>query len=763
MREAMAKTVRAAAVAKHIGISSQELRQMLGQVNFGVKPTDREFPEGIVNGIVRFASRKLKREVDPFIISSDEEPVKEKVEAKQEEVKEEKPVEPKRETAFDTLRKLGHQKVEEKKPAQKPHAPAIFRKIQVDKTEVEKAKKKIEEKKQKSKEEREKEALEKKAMHRKKRAQTLVKKEGVVSIPEVVSIKEFSEKVGIPAGQIIAVLMKNGVMVTMTQSLDFDTYALIAEELEIELTKEAAEASIEDMKTQNLEQLLQDDPENLVESPPVIVVMGHVDHGKTAILDAIRNTRVIEGEAGGITQHIGAYQVEKKGKKLTFLDTPGHEAFTAMRARGSKTADIAILVVAADEGMKPQTIEALNHAREAKLPIIVAINKIDKPDANLDKIKGQLAEHDLAPEDWGGKTICVPVSALQNKGINDLLEMIILQSEILEIKSNPKRNAVGTVVESHLDPSLGPIATILVNAGTLKVGDDFVLGESAGKIKMMTNDKGKKIASALPGMPVQIAGLNEVPSAGSLLQVFPSKKIAQEKAEQLQELAQEESSGASLSDIMAGLATGKMKFLKIVLKADTEGSLEAVRQAIEKIESDEVAPKIIHAAVGAVTETDIMMASASQGMVIGFNALVSPRAKRIAEQEKVEVQNYDIIYNLTDDVRKILTGLLEPEVIETIVGQIQVKQIFYSKKKMMIVGCKITKGYIENGISVRIFRGDEEEAVGKGKVASLQHFEKKVKKVEENQECGIQFEGKISVEEGDRLEAFTMEERMKTL
>lgn len=554
-------------------------------------------------------------------------------------------------------------------------------------------------------------------------------------------------------------------MVTMTQSVDFDTLSLISEELEIQIKREETQGSAEDLKEKNLEHLIADDAENLVERPPVIAVMGHVDHGKTKILDAIRETKVAEGEAGGITQHIGAYQIEKNGRKLTFLDTPGHEPFTAMRARGAKTADIAILVVAADEGMKPQTIEAMNHAKEAGLPIIVAINKIDKQAADIEKVKGELAGHELTPEDWGGETVMVPVSALQKKGIDDLLEMIVLQAEMLELKANPNRLVVGTVIESHLDPSLGAIATVLVNTGTLKIGDNFVLEEHSGRVKTMVNDEGKRIKTAPPGMPVRISGLTEVPSTGEILQVYPSTKIAREKAEEMKELKeQEKGSGSSLSEIMSGLKQGKMKFLKIVLKADTEGSLEAVRQAIEKIESEEVAPKIIHAAVGGITETDIMMAAASQGVVLGFHVLVSPRVKRIAEKEKVEVQNYDIIYQLIDDVRDILTGLLEPEVVESIVGQFQVKQVFYTKKKMMIVGGKVTKGYIENGSMVRVFRGeDQENPVGTGKVASLQHFEKKVPKIEENQECGIQFEGKVSIEEGDRLEVYKLEERMKTL
>ncbi len=790
------KIIRAAALAKHIGITSQELRQMLTEVNFGVKPTDREFPFSFAAGIIRFAGRKLKREIAPLeaqsgeILENDREEeapedilkkvVASQIEArrakpeqeivKKEIIPEEKPkeevkAEPRKENAFDRLNQLGKKKAEVPVAVRPQSAPAIFRKIEVDPAKAAAAKKKIEEKEKKSKEEREQEVIEKKAMHRKKKTQVFVKKEGIIGIPANISIKEFSEKIGIAPSGIISVLLKNGVMATLTQSLDFDTFSLISEELEVQIKKEETEANIEDIRAKNIGQLLIDDSENLIERPPVIVVMGHVDHGKTAILDAIRNTKVVEGEAGGITQHIGAYQVEKKGKKLTFLDTPGHEAFTAMRARGSKTADIAILVVAADEGMKPQTIEALNHARAGDLPIIVAINKIDKPDANLDRIKAQLAEHELTPEDWGGKTVCVPVSALQKKGIDDLLEMIAIQSELLELKANPHRLAVATVVEAHLDPALGPIATLIINTGTLKVTDDFVLGEESGRVKMLIDDLGKKIKFAEPGKPVQIAGMPVVPPAGAILQVFPDKKTAQEKAEQIRDLsASEKKIGVGLSEIMAGLAAGKTKFLKIVLKADTEGSLEAVRQSLEKIESLEVRPKIIHGGVGGVTETDIMMAAASGGMVIGFNALVSPRVKRISEKEGVEVQNYDIIYNLIDDVKKILTGLLEPEILEITVGELLAKKIFFTKKKMMIVGCEITKGFAELGASVKIFRGEnQEKPAGIGKIAVLQHFERKVDRLEEGNECGIQFEGKIEILEGDRLELWKKEKRMKTL
>jgi translation initiation factor IF-2 len=772
----MKRMMRAAAVAKHIGISSQELRKMLSEVNFGIKPTDREFPETIASGVVRFAARKFKKNIPPLVVHQEES------ESDPEEVLPQEdsvtiPQTKQEETAFEKLSRLGKRRVEEPKKEEKTiedekkdkespvGSPAIFRKIEVDPKEAE-AIKKAHEKEKKSKQEREQEVLEKRVMERRrKKTPELIKKEGIIEIPASISIKEFSEKVGVPAGEIITILMKNGMMVTMTQTIDFDTLSIVAEEIDVQISKKEQEASAKDLKERNLDQLIHDETENMEKRPAVVVVMGHVDHGKTKILDAIRETRVAEGEAGGITQHIGAYQVEKNNQKITFLDTPGHEAFTAMRARGTKTADIAILVVAADEGIKPQTKEAISHALEAKLPIIVAINKVDKPEANIETVKGELASHNLTPEDWGGEIITVPVSALKGEGIDALLDVVLLSSEMLELKANPNRLAVGTIIESNLDASLGPVATVLINTGTLRVGDSFILGKIMGKVKTMVNDEGKRVQLAPPGMPVRISGLSRVPSTGEILQVFPDAKTAREKAEEFALLEHEDKNRASLSEIMAGLQQGKIKFLKIVLKADTEGSLEAVKQAIEKIESNEVLPKVIHSAVGGVTETDVMMATASCGIVLGFNAGISPRIKRIAERERVEIQNYNIIYKLIDDVKDILSGLLEPEIVETVIGNLQVKQVFYTKKKMMIVGGKVTDGYLKNGVYVRIFRrADQEETlIGTSKISSLQHFEKRIPRIEENQECGIQLEGKIVVEEGDRIEAYTKEERIKTL
>lgn len=777
----MNKKIRAVTVAQHLGITTQELRKYLSEVNFGVKPTEREFPESIANGIVRFVARKLGKKIDPLISFDDDnvpDEQEELGEVTEEQSKEESVLEKManiaRQSRADVLHKKEEKKEEEKqektkeeskKADDKPKSTAIFRKIELSEEEREKAKKKadIEQKSRKSKEEREAEKLEEKAFLKKERAQVLKKKEGMVELPEKITVKEFSEKIGVMPSKVIAALMKNGVMAMINNVIDFDTCEIIADELEVKVKKSAGTASSKDLFARDLDKLLvDDDKKNLIERPAVVAVMGHVDHGKTKILDAIHKTKVADSEAGGITQRIGAHQIEKNGKLITFLDTPGHEAFTAMRARGAKTADIAILVVAADEGIKPQTIEAIDHAREANANIIVAINKIDRPSANIDKVKGELAAHELTPEDWGGTTVTVPVSGLTGEGIDTLLDMIILVSEMLELKANPKRLAVGTVIESHLDESLGPVATILVNTGTLKVGDHFIVGKVSGKVKSMTTDEGKKIQQALPSDAVQIAGLTSSVPAGEILQVFPSGKIVKEKLEEMLDLeGQKSGSGMGVGQIMEQLKLGKMNFLKIVLKTDSDGSLEAVRQAVEKIRNDEVATKVIHAGVGTITESDVIMAAASQGIVVGFNARISPRVKRIAEQEGVEVRNFDVIFELTDTVKKILEGLLEPEFEEIMTGEAEVKKIFWAKGKTLILGCKVEKGSLEKDEKLVVMRNNEK--VGEGKITVLQHFEKKVNIIEENQECGIQYEGPVKVEEGDILQGFKTEKKIKTL
>ncbi len=619
-----------------------------------------------------------------------------------------------------------------------------------------------EEQKRLRKKEREEETIERKLLQKKRQDQIFVKKEGTVELPDQLSVKEFAEKIGIPTSQILASLVKNGVFANLNSTIDFETFQLIAMEHEVEVKKTESTATSEMLFEGNLHELLKDDAGNLTPRPPVIVVIGHVDHGKTSILDRIRKAKVAEGEAGGITQHIGAYQIDKNGRFITFLDTPGHESFTAMRARGTKTADIAILVVAADEGVKPQTIEAIHHAQEAGIPIIVAMNKIDKQSANPERVKGELNENGLHPEEWGGTVPVIPVSAHSGEGIDDLLEIVLLQADLLDLRANPNRKTVGTVIEAHLDPSVGPVATILVNTGTLRIKDPFLIGRVKGRVKTMIDASGKSLKEITPGGAAQISGIDEIPTPGDIIQVFDNEKIIHKKIDELKALHYlKKGMGLGVSQIIDKLQHGEMKFLKIVLKADTNGSLEAVKQSIDKIKNPNVGVKIIHAAVGAVSDTDVLMAAASQGIVIGFNVIISPRVSRIADKESVEVQNYDIIYNLIADIEKILTGLLEPELVEVIVGTSIVRQIFFTKRKLMIVGCKVESGKMKLKSKTRVFRNDEK--IGDGVIIGLQHFDKKVKEVEENQECGIQFESDIPLEVGDKVECFELEKRIRTL
>lgn len=590
-----------------------------------------------------------------------------------------------------------------------------------------------------------------------------------VKIPDSITVKEFSEKTGINVAKVIGELMKNGILVNINQQIDFETAQVISDDLGIKLERIRSVVSTDDLLSGDVSNLLKEDDASLLqERPPVVCVMGHVDHGKTKLLDTIRKADVVSGESGGITQHIGAYQIEKNGKLITFLDTPGHEAFTAMRARGARVTDIAILVVAADEGMKPQTIEAMNHAKEAGVPIIVAINKIDKPEANVDKIKGELTEHDLQPEDWGGKTVTVPVSALNGDGIDELLEVVLLTAEIEELKANPDREAVGTVVEAHLDPGLGPVATILVNTGTLKVTDNVIIGNTYGRIKLMRDHNGKPIKIAGPSTPIFIAGLDVTPKSGDILQVVANESIAKTRAHEValitKKLDLEKMSG--MNQVISTVQSEKV--LKIVLKADTKGSMEAIKSSIAKIKDEEVAVKIIHSGVGTVTESDIMMASASKGIVFAFHTdFDSPAVKRNAERENVEVKKYVVIYNMLEDVTRILSGLIEPEILEVVIGKADVKQIFLTKKKEMIIGCKITEGKLLPKAKLRVIRGKtdegEDDVVGVGLIESLRKVETAVKVMKAGSECGIKYTGNVKVEEGDVLEAFIEEERQRTI
>ncbi|SHF23580.1 translation initiation factor IF-2 [Desulforamulus putei] len=575
-----------------------------------------------------------------------------------------------------------------------------------------------------------------------------------IQIGETITVQELAEKLKKTAAEVIKKLMNLGVLATINQEIDFDTAALIAGEFGVE-----AELKVAVDKEALIMAEPEDDPAQLVPRPPVVTIMGHVDHGKTSLLDAIRQTNVTAGEAGGITQHIGAYQVEHNGKKITFVDTPGHAAFTAMRARGAQITDIAILVVAADDGVMPQTVEAINHAKAANVPIIVAINKMDKPEANPDKVKQELTQHELVVEDWGGDVIAVPVSAKTRMGLDNLLEMILLVAEVNELKANPNRRARGTVVEAELDKGRGPVATVLVQNGTLNVGDTIVVGHAYGRVRAMIDDKGRRVKKAGPSTPVEILGLSDVPEAGDILVVVEDEKLAREVAEKRQMRKREEilkaTAKISLDDLFKHIQEGQIKELPIILKADVQGSIEALAQALEKLSTDEVKVNLIHSGVGAINETDIMLASASNAIVIGFNVRPDANARKIAEAEKIDIHLYRVIYEVIDDVKKAMSGLLDPEYKEVILGHVEVRKIFKASKIGTIAGCYVTEGKITRDSGIRLIR--DGIVIHEGKLDSLKRFKDDVKEVAQGYECGITIENFNDIQEGDIIEAFTVE------
>ncbi|WKV09089.1 translation initiation factor IF-2 [Thermoanaerobacterium sp. CMT5567-10] len=576
----------------------------------------------------------------------------------------------------------------------------------------------------------------------------------IISIPAFITVKELSEKMKINPSDIIKKLISRGIMVTINQQIDYENASQIAEEYGFLLEKK------EDNED-NLEIIdKEDDEKDLLPRPPVITVMGHVDHGKTSLLDAIRKTNVTQREAGGITQHIGASVVEINGKKVVFLDTPGHEAFTAMRARGASVTDIAVLVVAADDGVMPQTIEAINHAKAANVPIIVAINKIDKPNANPDRVKQELVEHGLVPEDWGGNTICVNVSAQKNIGLDDLLEMILLEAEMLELKANPNRPARGTIIEAQLDKNRGPIATVLVQKGTLKTGDVIIAGTAYGKVRAMFDDKGRKVKKATPSIPVEVLGLSDVPKAGDILVVLDDEKKARSIAEKRKEKYREEEimqkQKISLDELFNQIKEGNVKELNIILKADVQGSVEALKNSIEQLSNDDVRLRVIHGAVGAITETDVMFASASNAIIIGFNVRPDSKAKSLAEKEKVDIRLYRIIYDAIDDLKAAMKGMLEPEFREKELGKAEVRAVFRVPNVGNVAGCYVIEGKIIRNANIRVVR--DGIVIFEGKISSLKRFKDDVKEVQSGFECGIGIERFNDIKEGDVLEAYQMEE-----
>ena len=577
-----------------------------------------------------------------------------------------------------------------------------------------------------------------------------------IVIPEVLTIKELADKMKIVPSVIVKKLFMQGKIVTVNQEIDYETAEEIALEFEVLCEKEEVVDVIEELLKEE-----EEDEKKMKKRPPVVCVMGHVDHGKTSLLDAIRHTNVIGGEAGGITQHIGASVVEANGEKITFLDTPGHEAFTAMRLRGAQSTDIAILVVAADDGVMPQTVEAINHAKAAGVEIIVAVNKIDKPSANIERVKQELTEYELIPEDWGGSTIFVPVSAKTGEGIEDLMEMILLTAEVLELKANPNRRARGLVLEAQLDKGRGSVATVLVQKGTLRVGDAIAAGSAHGKVRAMMDDKGRRVKEAGPSVPVEILGLNDVPNAGEVFVGCANDKDARSFAETFisqskVKLLEETKSKLSLDDLFTQIQEGNLKELGIVVKADVQGSVEAMKQSLLKLSNDEVVVKIIHGGVGAINESDVSLASASNAIIIGFNVRPDATAKETAEREGVDIRLYRVIYSAIEDVEAAMKGMLDPIFEEKVFGHAEVRQTFKASGVGTIAGSYVLDGTFERDCSVRITR--DGIVIFEGALASLKRFKDDVKEVRAGYECGFVFANFNDVKEGDQVEAFKMVE-----
>ena len=604
--------------------------------------------------------------------------------------------------------------------------------------------------------------LEKKTGHKKRNAQPQPQAEKKadevrsIALPEVMTVRELAERIDVPASKVVEKLFMQGILASVNQEIDYEK----AEEIALEFNCIAEKEEKVDVIAELLKEE-EEDENTLISRPPVVCVMGHVDHGKTSLLDAIRETHVTDREAGGITQHIGASVVKINGQKITFLDTPGHEAFTAMRMRGANATDIAILVVAADDGIMPQTVEAISHAKAAGIEIIVAINKIDKESANIDYVKQGLAEQGLIPEDWGGSTICVPVSARTGEGITELLEMVLLTADILELKANPKRNARGLVIEAQLDKGRGVVATVLVQKGTLKVGEPIAAGSSYGKVRAMIDDKGRRVKEAGPSTPVEILGLNNVPNAGEVFVACDSEKDARSFAETFvsqnrEKMLEETRSRMSLDDLFSQIQTGNLKELELIVKADVQGSVEAVKQSLTKLSNEEVVVKVIHGGVGAINESDVSLASASNAIIIGFNVKPDMTAKATAEQEKVDIRLYSVIYKAIEDIEAAMKGMLDPIFEEKVIGHAEVRQIFKASGVGNIAGSYVLDGVFERNCKVRITR--EGKQIFEGDLASLKRFKDDVKEVKAGYECGLVFDGFNDIAEFDIVEAYKMVE-----
>ncbi|HHU91692.1 MAG TPA: translation initiation factor IF-2 [Halanaerobiaceae bacterium] len=636
--------------------------------------------------------------------------------------------------------------------------------------EKDKEKERKKEPKKESKKEGKKEKAKAKAKAgRAKRDEGSKKDAKALEIEAPLTVKEYADLVKKSGNEIIKTLMGLGLMANLNYSLDEDTLIMLSDELglEVEIKDRAQEGNneIEELLYGPVGPEIVDSEEDLELRPPIVTVMGHVDHGKTSLLDYIRKARVVEREAGGITQHIGAYQTTINDKKITFIDTPGHEAFTAMRARGAQVTDIAILVVAADDGVMPQTVEAINHAKAANIPIIVAINKIDRPAAQPDMVKQQLAEHGLLTEDWGGDTICVPISALKGENIDDLLEMVLLVAELEELKANPNRPAEGVIIESKLDKGRGPVATVLIKNGSMNVGDPILAGPVCGRVRAMFDDKGKQVKKATPSMPVEVLGFSDVPNAGDFVQVLEDEKEARQIAERRRQYIQEKTlnvdSRVSLEDLYQQIQQGEVKELNVIIKADVHGSIEALRDSFQKLGNEEVSVKIIHTGVGAINETDVNLANASNAVIIGFNVRPDANARRIAEEENVDIRTYRVIYQAIEELKDAMSGLLAPELKEEVTGRAEVRDTFRIPGVGVVAGLYVTEGIINRNSQVRLLR--DGVVIYEGNIASLKRFENDVREVKEGFECGLGIEGYNDIKIGDELEIYIIKKIKRSL
>ncbi len=597
--------------------------------------------------------------------------------------------------------------------------------------------------------------------------------EGKVQLPPTLSVKELAEYLDVKTVDIIKELMKNGVMANINQQIDFDTAAIVADSFGVQASPMAMDSAIAEevvgegegtqVKLTTRSELFSVDgeaAENLKVRPPVVTVMGHVDHGKTSLLDAVRETKVAAGEAGGITQSIGAYVVEEKGRRIVFLDTPGHEAFTAMRARGAQVTDVAVLVVAADDGVMPQTVEAISHAKAAQVPIVVAINKIDKEGANPDRVKQGLSEQGLVPEEWGGQTVMVPVSAKQKKGIPELLEMILLVADLQDLKANPAKLAAGTVIDAHLEKGRGPVATVLVQSGTLRIGDNLVVGHIFGKVRALLDDRGRKMKEAGPATPAVVTGLPDVPTAGDIFQVVSSEKVARtiasQRAEQYRVATLAQTRRVTLADLSAQVGKGAVKDLNLVLKADSNGSVEALKGSLLKIQDPQVQIKIVFEGVGTVTESDILLAAVSNALVIAFNVKSDALAQKAAEREKVDIRSYDVVYNVTNDIERAIKGLYEPTFIQVWEGRAEVLTPIKIPKLGIIAGSRVLDGKITSGSTAKILR--DNKAIHEGQIAGLKRFKDDVHEVLSGLECGIRVDGYQDFQQGDVIESYQVKQ-----